>query len=238
MLKPIIEAHRGYSAQYPENTLCAFRQAIAVGAPSIELDVHASADGEIVVMHDASVDRTSNGKGAIAQMKLAELKKLDVGAWKGPEFAGERIPTLGEALALSDTSNVAFNVEIKAFSSTKVVERLVALLHEHAPRGGSHVVSSFDVNALLQVRAVDSGVPLCILGGNAAKILHQAEEMDFPWIHSHFSTVNGDVVAAAHAQGRRVMIWTMDKPALFQHYVRLGVDKVCTNCPAEMLAAQ
>lgn len=237
MLKPIVEAHRGYSARYPENTLCAFRQAIAVGAPSIELDVHASADGEIVVMHDGTVDRTSNGKGAIAQMTLAELKKLDVGAWKGPEFAGERIPTLAEALALTDASNVAFNVEIKTFASAKAVEKLVALLHEHAPRGGSHVVSSFDVNALLQVRAVDPAVPLCILG-NADKILHQAEEMDFPWIHSHFASVNGDVVAAAHAQGRRVMIWTMDKPALFQHYVRLGVDKVCTNCAAEMLAAQ
>lgn len=238
MLKPIIEAHRGYSAMYPENTLCAFRQAIAVGAPSIELDVHATADGEIVVMHDATVDRTTNGKGTIAQMTLAELKRLDVGAWKAACFAGERIPTLAETLALTDESNVAFNVEIKAFASTDAVKKLVALLHEHAPRGGSHVVSSFDVNALLQVRAVDKGVPLCILGSAAGMILQQAMELDFPWIHSHYSTVNGDVVAAAHAQGRNVMIWTMDRPALFQHYVRLGVDKVCTNVAKDMLAAQ
>jgi glycerophosphoryl diester phosphodiesterase len=238
MLKPIIEAHRGYSAHYPENTLCAFRQAIAAGAPSIELDVHVSADGEIVVMHDSSVERTSDGKGKIAEMTLTELKALDVGAWKGAAFAGERIPTLAETLALTDESNVIFNVEVKSFASQASVERLVELLHRHAPRGGQHLVSSFDLNALLQVRSVDAGVPLCILGSKAENIFRLADELDFPWIHCHYAAVSGDLVAAAHAQGRRVMIWTMDQAALFQHYARLGVDKICSNYVAEMLAAQ
>ena len=93
-------AHRGASAEAPENTLAAFRLALQQGAPAVECDVHLSADGCPVVIHDETVDRTTNGKGAVVGLTRAALRGLDAGSWRGPRFAGEPIPTLEEALEL------------------------------------------------------------------------------------------------------------------------------------------
>jgi len=234
---PIVEAHRGASDECPENTLSAFRRAVELGAPSIELDVHETKDGELVVMHDETVDRTTRTKGRIAAMALAELRCLDCGAWKHARFKGEPIPTLAEALALTPAHGVRFNVEVKAFSSPRAAERLAGLLRQNAPATGTHVVSSFNAEALLQVRRADSSIPLAMLG-NFPTILDAARHHGFTWIHGHFRGVSSQVVTAAHEAGIRVMIWTMDEPGLFAYYAGLGVDKVCTNRPQVMLAEQ
>ncbi|MDH7569578.1 MAG: glycerophosphodiester phosphodiesterase family protein, partial [Armatimonadota bacterium] len=111
--RPVIVAHRGASGAAPENTLAAFRRALELGVPMLELDVHRSADGTIVVLHDATVDRTTDGSGAVAQMTLNEIRRLDAGVKKGPQFAGERIPTLAEVCALARGRAFLF-VEVKA----------------------------------------------------------------------------------------------------------------------------
>ena len=105
-------AHRGASRSHPENTLVAFREAIRLGAHQIELDVRLSSDGQLVLMHDATVDRTTDGHGRVADLTLAEIKRLDAGSWKGPEFAGERVPTLAEALQVMP-QNVWLNLHLK-----------------------------------------------------------------------------------------------------------------------------
>lgn len=235
--QPVVEAHRGASDECPENTLSAFRRAVELGASSIELDVHESKDGELVVMHDETVDRTTRTKGRIATMTLAELRRLDCGAWKHARFKGELIPTLAEALALTPAHGVRFNVEVKAFSSPGAAERLAGMLRQYAPAAGTHVVSSFNADALLQVRRADPSIPLAMLG-NFPTILDAARHHGFPWIHGYFRGVSAEVVTAAHAAGVRVMIWTMDEPGLFAYYAGLGVDKVCTNRPRVMLAQQ
>ena len=238
MSTPIIEAHGGYSAAYPENTLLAFRQAIAARAPSIELDIHVSADGELVVMHDATVDRTTNGTGAIANLSRAELQRLDAGSWKSPTFAGERIPRLEEALALSDSNPVVFNVEVKRFSDpAQSANKLAEMLRRHAPRQGTHVVSSFDLDALLQVRAADAGLPLAILGSDGVALLELAKKHNFPWVHVYHEGITRDIVLAAHAHGVKVNVWTVDKLDLAQEYAKIGVDKICSNRAPELLAA-
>ncbi len=107
-----IAAHRGASTSHPENTLPAFREAIRLGAHQIELDVYLTKDKQLVVMHDATVDRTTNGTGKIADLTLAQVKQLDAGSWKGPQFAGERVPTLEEALAIMP-ENVWLNLHLK-----------------------------------------------------------------------------------------------------------------------------
>ena len=89
MMTVIVLAHRGYSAKAPENTMAAFELALAVGADGIELDVHMTRDGEIVVIHDDTLDRTTNGKGPVSDQTMAELRELDAGSWFSPEFAGE-----------------------------------------------------------------------------------------------------------------------------------------------------
>jgi glycerophosphoryl diester phosphodiesterase len=235
---PVVEAHRGASADYPENTLCAFQAAIVAGARWIELDIHECASGELVVMHDTTVDRTTNGTGTIAEMTLAELRALDAGAWRGDRFAGEVVPTLKEVLAMVRPSGTCLNVEVKRFAQPAAATRLAELLRAYAPTvGGSHVVSSFELEALLQVRAADATVPLAFLSSKAGGV-RTAIANRFPWVHLHTGAVSTDTVSLAHAAGVKVMTWTMDNASHFAHYARLGVDKVCSNRPAAMLAAR
>jgi glycerophosphoryl diester phosphodiesterase len=112
MPKSGISAHRGASTSHPENTLPAFREAIRLGAHQIELDVYLTKDKHLVIMHDSTVDRTTDGTGKIADLTLAEIKQLDAGGWKGPQYAGERVPTLEEVLAIMP-DNVWLNLHLK-----------------------------------------------------------------------------------------------------------------------------
>lgn len=239
--KPVIEAHRGYRGNFPENTMLAFRKAIAAGAKSIELDIHESADHELIVMHDADVKRTTNGNGPIASLTLPQIKALDAGTWMNPNFAGEKVPTLDAALELTDLTGVRFNVEIKQISREAAV-KLAQLLRQHAPMPhancGPHVVSSFQLDALLNLRNVDDSIPLAILGGDAAQILSVAIDNNLPWMHSEVSTITADIVDRAHAHGIKVMVWTMNDTTKYRHFAEMGVDKITTDWAPEMLATQ
>lgn len=121
-------AHRGASDEAPENTLVAFQRALEQGADALECDVHLSADGEVVVIHDDTVDRTTDGTGAVAGMTLEELHQLDAGSWKGPQFAGQRIPTLQEIIELLGETIPLF-IEFKG-SSPELPQKVADLLRE------------------------------------------------------------------------------------------------------------
>ncbi|MFZ0879437.1 MAG: glycerophosphodiester phosphodiesterase family protein, partial [Candidatus Acidiferrales bacterium] len=108
MRQPWIIAHRGASGHAPENTMAAFRQAVEMGATFIETDLHMTRDARFVAIHDASVERTSNGRGAVRDLTLAELKQMDAGLWFDRQFSGERIPTLEEILAFGRAADVVF----------------------------------------------------------------------------------------------------------------------------------
>src|SRR5712692_10539889 len=108
-----VVAHRGASGHAPENTLAAFRKAVALGATFIETDLQLSRDAHFVAIHDEAVNRTTNGQGAVHGMTLTELRRLDAGSWFGSDFAGERIPTLEEILEFSKKNDVVFYLEIK-----------------------------------------------------------------------------------------------------------------------------
>ena len=111
-----VAAHRGFSEKYPENTMAAFRAAIEAGADEIETDVRMTADGELVLIHDDNVSRTTDGTGKVCEMTLAELKKLDAGVKKGKEFAGARIPTLRELLELcKEHPALTLDIELKEY---------------------------------------------------------------------------------------------------------------------------
>lgn len=114
--KIAVAGHRGYAAKYPENTIVSFKAAIDAGVDMIETDVHMTKDGRLVLIHDATVDRTTDGTGLVMEKTLAEIKALDAGAHKGEDFRGERIPTLEELLDLvSDNEELLFNIELKDF---------------------------------------------------------------------------------------------------------------------------
>ncbi len=149
----LIIAHRGASGEFPENTLPAFAAAIEAGAQMCELDVQLTRDGAAVVIHDETVDRTTNGTGAVAAMSLAEIRRLDAGVKFGARFAGTRIPTLEEVLTLV-RGRCALNVELK---SAGVEREVCRLLRAHEALSSTTIVSSFDWDALARGAAPGAG---------------------------------------------------------------------------------
>jgi glycerophosphoryl diester phosphodiesterase len=136
-LPVIAVGHRGTTKFAPENTLAAFDKAIAMGARVVEMDVRMTADGVFIVMHDARVDRTTNGRGAVSEMTLADIKALDAGAWFAPEFAGEQVPTLREALR-HVKGRAGVDIDFKAGPADSA-ERIAAILDEEGFDDGSLV---------------------------------------------------------------------------------------------------
>lgn len=155
-----VAAHRGFSEKYPENTMEAFRAAIEIGADEIETDVRVTADGELVLIHDETVNRTTDGEGKVCEMTLAELKKLDAGVKKGAEFAGARIPTLRELLELvRDHPTLTLDIELKEYPTEgreapafDVCDRSLAMLDEYGFTNRC-VVNSFSGKLNEYVRA-------------------------------------------------------------------------------------
>lgn len=231
-----IEAHRGDRENAPENTMAAFRRALALGVPWIELDVHPAADGTLVVIHDDTVDRTTNGTGAVGHMTVEELLRLDAGSRFGPDFAGERVPLLTEVMELLAPTRTRLNVEIKAYPRDGDAPRRIVGLLRRFGKEREYIVSSFDLEALLQVRAAAPEIALALIG-DGPEILPQARRHRLPWVHGHWETVDEGLVAEAHAEGIRVNVWTVDDPARLAYWVEVGADKICTNRPAAMLAA-
>ena len=134
-----LAAHRGYSAVYPENTLLAFREALKLDVDMLEIDLHMTKDGEIILMHDHAVDRTSDGTGFIKDKTLAEMRALDAGSWKDARFAGERVPLFREFLELiKDYPHIEVNIELKDYVSTRgekdaflSCDKSIALIEEY-----------------------------------------------------------------------------------------------------------
>ena len=124
----IVMAHRGYSGKAPENTMAAFELALEVGSDGLELDVHLTKDGDVVVIHDGTLNRTTNGTGRVGDYTMAELKELDAGSWFSPEFKGARLPSLRQVLDLIKDENVMLNVETKMALGFEQLNANVALL--------------------------------------------------------------------------------------------------------------
>ncbi len=233
---PIIEAHRGDSTNAPENTLAAFRAAIELQVPWIELDIHPSRDGALIVMHDKTVDRTTNGSGAIADLTLEEISRLDAGSWFDARFVGEHVPQLRDVFDLVAPAGTLINIEIKAAPpGLNVTGGVIELLRAYG-KAREYVVSSFDLGALLEVQAAAPEITLALIGGGP-DILEKAKQHGFAWVHPHHLSVDADYIAEAHALGKRVNVWTVDDPETLPAWTAIGVDMICTNRPAVMLAA-
>ncbi|MGH7411421.1 MAG: glycerophosphodiester phosphodiesterase family protein, partial [Candidatus Methylomirabilis sp.] len=148
-------AHRGASALAPENTMAAFEKAIELGADVIELDLHLTRDGELVVIHDDTLDRTTDGRGPVHGRSLEEIRRLDAGRWFGQAFAGERIPTLSEVLDRF-AGKIPLALEVKAGSAffPGIEERLVSALRHHSAVEQT-AVASFDHFALKRLKEIE-----------------------------------------------------------------------------------
>jgi glycerophosphoryl diester phosphodiesterase len=242
--KPSIFAHRGSKAHAPENTLAAFELAIDHKADAIELDVKLSGDGQVVVMHDSTVDRTTDGTGQVRKLPLAALKELDAGSHFDIAFRGEPIPTLEEVL---ETLGKRIPINIELTNLTSPGDALPAKVAELVTRHGMErqvMFSSFNPLALLRVRRYSPKVPIGLLGLDgvagawtrtllANLIPHEALH---PWV----GNVDETLVKWTHSRGRRLHVYTVNEPSQMRNLYTWGADGLITDDPLlarETLAA-
>jgi len=235
---PWIIGHRGYPAKYPENTLVAFQAAIAAGATMLELDVMLSRDRKLVVIHDATLERTTNGQGKVPDFALAELKRLDAGSWFDAAFADQQLPELREVLDLAN-GRAYVNIEIKsnAYEShhppDAVETQVVAVLRQKNLLDVC-MISSFDVNVLEQIASMKDAPAIAFIsnkpaGKNTVKMCTRLQV--FSW-HPDCRIVTPKQVAMMHANGIRVFPYNVDT---LEDYIKMRdmkVDGVITNDPA------
>ncbi len=230
----MVIAHRGASSSAPENTFAAFDRALALGARHIELDVHATGDGHVVVIHDDTVDRTTDGAGPVTSQTLAGLKTLDAGSWFGAPFAGERIPTLDETLERY-RSRAHLHIEIKG-RAPDLARRTVDLIRQHGMDG--HVtVTSFKKARLEEVRACGLDAPLGWLVAEATDaVVAEARALGAAQLCPKASTVTGALVRRLHDAGFLVRAWGVGTEELMQQVVRSGADGMTVNFPDRLIA--
>jgi glycerophosphoryl diester phosphodiesterase len=233
----LVIAHRGASGNAPENTMAAFRKAVALGATFIETDLHLSRDARFVAMHDATLNRTTNGQGAVHDMTLAELRKLDAGSWFGSEFAGERIPTLDEILEFSKKNDVVFYLEMKPAGSWGGEHALIGALRESGeiPRT---VVISFDASIVLSLRKIEPTLMTGLLyDGQVEKPIQKAVEIGARQLAVRGDLVTPALIAEARKKDLQIVCWTVNHPAHMRMLIAAGVDGIMSDYPERLVAA-
>lgn len=233
-------AHRGASGHAPENTMAAFDKAVEMEADFFELDVQMSKDGHLVVIHDTTVDRTTDGTGAVKDLTLAELKRLDAGSWFGPEFAGERIPTLEEVLDRY-RGNIGILIEIKAPERYPGIEEKVAdALKERnmdQPESGAVIVQSFGHETVENFRRILPTVPVGVLLSSAdypdgvtdEELAAFAEYAEY--VNPNQSLVDEDLVRRIHAWNMKITPYTIRTAEEADRMIAAGVDGIITDFP-------
>jgi glycerophosphoryl diester phosphodiesterase len=229
----LVIAHRGASGSAPENTLAAFRRAAALGAHMIELDVQLTRDGAAVVVHDWSLERTTDGRGAVRDHDLAALQRLDAGRWFAPHFAGERIPTLTDVLA---AVRLPVNVELKPVGADGL--EAVVLADVVAAGALDRVVfSSFDGASLGRLRALAPGATLAVLWENddVRGARTAIERVAATALHLRKDAARPEVLAGFGPPGIPVRVWTVNDPDEFSRLVWAGVQGIFSDYPERFL---
>lgn len=228
-------AHRGASVAAPPNTLAAFERALELGANGIELDVRLCADGVPVVIHDATVDATTNGSGRVANMTLAQLKELDAGSHFDAPFAGERIPTLTEVLeAVGEQLLVNIELKSRAPLDDRLEQAVVDVIDRRAS-GERVLLSSFNPVALRRIRKIAPQLATALLYTPATRPILSLARLISPdpyaAIHPHHTIVDERHMRWARQQSYRVHVWTVDDVGEMRRLVGCGVDGIITNVP-------
>lgn len=226
-------AHRGASSYAPENTFAAFDLAIEMGARHLELDVHFSSDGHLVVIHDDTVDRTTDGSGPVTSRSLAALTALDAGAWFDPRFKGERIPTLGAVLERYWGAHL--HVELKGHSAG-LAQRAVDMIRSSGI-ATNVTITSFQKAKLEETRAYAPELPTGWLVGEVSDaVVAKARAMGLTQLCPRAGAVTPELVSRLHAEGLVVRAWGVATEDLMRQVVTAGADGMTVNFPDKLLA--
>ena len=232
----LIIAHRGASGHAPENTLAAFKKAVALGATFIETDLQLSRDAHFVAIHDDTVNRTTNGQGKVHDQTLATLRRLDAGSWFGSEYTGERIPTLEEILEFSKKNDVVFYLELKPSGSWGGEHALVGSLRESG-EAARVVVISFDPSILAGLRKIEPTLMTGVLyDGQLADPLKSALDVGARQIVVRGDLVTPVMLEQARKRDLQVVCWTVNHPAHIRMLLAAGVDGIMSDYPDRLVS--
>ena len=228
-------AHRGFSGKFPENTAIAFREALALGVEAVEFDVHLSRDRVPIIIHDATVDRTSDGSGRVDRLTLAEIRTLDAGSWFDSAFSGERFLTLQEALELLG-GQVRLNVHVKATDQDRqeVVSLTAGLLEERRLLGSAYLAS--DEDSIRLAAQVTPELSTCNLSTKPKETyVDRSASVGCRILQPGNAQVDEAFVSDAHGAGMEVNPFYADDEAEMRRLAAFGVDGILTNRPDRLL---
>jgi glycerophosphoryl diester phosphodiesterase len=226
----LIFAHRGASSVAPENTLASFSKAVEFGADCFELDVTTSLDDSLMIIHDETLDRTTDGSGSVGSMSYSQLRGFDAGSWFGAEFTGVKIPTLAEALklALASPYRVGVVVEIKGNAPT-IVEKVIADVKKYDMQDRV-IISSFAFDHLVQSKAIDSSIPVQLFGTITQENIDQMAGIGGEWVGTD-GAIDEALLRSVRAKNMKLNKWTVDSAGEMGSLARMGVDAITTNFP-------
>jgi glycerophosphoryl diester phosphodiesterase len=224
--------HRGAKAHAPENTMASFRRGADMGVDAVETDVQLSKDGEVVLIHDYTVDRTTDGRGFVKDMTLAELKKLDAGSWYDPTYAGERIPILADLLVWAkDRVGVALEIKNGPIYYPGIAEKTVRLVRWHGMER-QVILISFDHLVLREAKQIAPEIATGILYvGALVDPVAAARAALADSLNPHWAYVTPELVRDAHAAGLAISSWNPDEAATLRMLSEMGVDSAGTDYP-------
>ena len=243
---PLNIAHRGASGTHPENTLIAVQAGINKGADMIEIDVHMSSDGEAIVIHDATLERTTNGEGEVKDFTTAELQTLDAGSWFDSTFEGEKLPSLAEVLQLVNGQKQLL-IELKQGKAGRyegLEQRCIELVNQHNARSWV-ILQSFESETVDEMRRIDGDLEIHKLIGGDMPVLPAYFDGETQWgnilnypgvqaINPWFKTLNQRFINQAHDNSLKVFTWTVNEEEDMRSLIEMGVDGIITNFPERL----
>jgi glycerophosphoryl diester phosphodiesterase len=237
-----VAAHRGGAALWPENSLLAFRSALALGVDALELDLHLTADGEVVVLHDPTLERTSTGRGPVRDARLADLASVRLKTREGAETA-ERVPTLAQVLDLVAQSSSELLPEIKVDAHRQrydgIEDKVLALIRARGLLARA-TIQAFQADTIRRLRELEPAARTMLLVGRGdverdrarpAEAVRRARELGATDLGMNHRLIDADVVAAARAAGVRLSAWTVNDESDIRRMIDLGVELVMSDRP-------
>lgn len=244
---PLVIAHRGASGLSPENTLSAFEKAIELGVDRIEMDLRQTSDGEVVVIHDKTIVRTTNGWGSVRKLPLHKLKKYSAGSWFSPDFKDERIPSFREVLELVD-GRTTLLLEIKDGSPYHhgIEQNILRLVNEFKANDWC-IIQSFNDKVLRNFRQLPdlqsdvqklfaAFIPVAPFYGGSRFSYKRVRSYGFAQeVNINYKYVNPRVVRKVHEMGKKVNVWTVNQSKNLEKYCAMGVDGIITDFPDRLI---